>query len=298
MNPLLIICLLLGIAARRFLTFPEQLVPSINWWLITIALPALIITLIPHTPINKESLIPIAGMWVVFLGALLVAVVMGKVFAWSKEVVGVVALVAGIGNTSFMGYPIVQSYYGAAGLQVAVIADQVGSFIILSTLGVVVVALCAGQTPTAKMILKRVLTFPPFLALCLSLALRPFHGLPSFLELPLSQIGATLTPLALFCVGLQIALRPPRGALISLTTGIVWKLLVAPLLVWAVVWLSGSTALTQQVTVIEAAMAPMIAAAIMAQRAGLQPALANAIQGYAILISFITIPVWHLLLSK
>ncbi|MBT0729194.1 AEC family transporter [Rosenbergiella nectarea] len=297
MNPLLIICLIMGIAARRFLSFPEQLVPSINWWLITVALPCLILTLIPHTAINRESLVPVAGMWCVFLGALAVAVMIGRVLSWPRAVTGVVALVAGIGNTSFMGYPIVQSYYGAAGLQIAVIADQVGSFIILSTAGVVVMALCSGQTPTVKMIAQRVITFPPFIALCVSLAIKPLGGLPDFIATPFSQIGATLTPLALFCVGLQIALRPPRGAISPLITGVTWKLVVAPLAVWGMVLLSGASALTQQVTVIEGAMSPMIAAAIMAQRAGLQPVLANAIQGYAILLSFITIPIWHILLS-
>ncbi|WP_241617069.1 AEC family transporter [Rosenbergiella epipactidis] len=297
MNPLLIICLIMGIAARRYLSYPEQLVPSINWWLITVALPCLILTLIPHTTINRESLVPVAGMWCVFLGALAVAVIIGKILSWPRAVTGVVALVAGIGNTSFMGYPIVQSYYGAAGLQVAVIADQVGSFIILSTLGVMVMALCSGQTPTVKMIAQKVVTFPPFIALCVSLAIKPLGGLPEFLQIPFSQIGATLTPLALFCVGLQIALRPPRGGISPLITGVVWKLVAAPLAVWGVVVVSGASSLTQQVTVIEGAMAPMIAAAIMAQRAGLQPVLANAIQGYAILLSFITIPIWHTLLS-
>ncbi|WP_241607645.1 AEC family transporter [Rosenbergiella australiborealis] len=298
MNPLLLICLLLGIAARRYLTFPEQLVPSINWWLITIALPCLIITLIPHTVITKESLVPIAGMWCVFIGALGVVLILGKIFSWSKEVIGVVALVGGIGNTSFMGYPIVESYYGASGLQIAVIADQVGSFIILSTAGVITMTLCAGQRPTAKMIIKRVFSFPPFIALCVSIVIKPFNGLPEFLETPLAQIGATLSPLALFCVGLQISLRPPRGVIVPLFSGVIWKLAFAPLIVWGVVSLTGSTGLTQQVTIIEAAMAPMIAAAIMAQRAGLQPALANAIQGYAILLSFLTLPIWHILLVK
>ncbi len=287
----------MGIAARRYLSFTEQLVPSINWWLITVALPCLILTLIPHTTINRESLVPVAGMWCVFLGAVAVAVIIGRILSWPRAVTGVVALVAGIGNTSFMGYPIVQSYYGAAGLQIAVIADQVGSFIILSTFGVVVMALCSGQTPTVKMIAQRVITFPPFIALCVSLAIKPLGGLPDFIAGPFSQIGATLTPLALFCVGLQIALRPPRGAISPLITGVIWKLLVAPLAVWAMVLLSGASTLTQQVTVIEGAMSPMIAAAIMAQRAGLQPVLANAIQGYAILLSFITIPIWHILLS-
>ncbi len=298
MNPLLIICLLLGIAVRRFLTYPDQLIPSINWWLITIALPCVILTLIPHTEITHQALVPVAGMWIVFLGALLLSLLLSRILGWSREVVGVVTLVAGIGNTSFMGFPIINSFFGSAGLKIAVIADQAGSFIILSTLGVLVIALCSGQKPTLALILKKIITFPPFIALCISLLLKPFHGLPPTIETPLAQIGATMTPLALFCVGLQIVLRPPRGATAPLLVGLSWKLVLAPLVIALIAYRFGGDPLTGHVTLLEGAMAPMIAAAIMAQRAGLKPHLANAIQGYGILLSFITLPIWHYLITR
>lgn len=296
MNSLLIICLLAGILVRRYLPFPEQMVPSINWWLITIALPCVILTLIPHTDFNSNALFPIAGMWIVFLGALLLSLLMGKIFNWSREVTGVVILVAGIGNTSFMGFPIISGYYGAEGLKLAVLADQPGSFIILSTVGLIVMAVYSGQSPTLRMILKKIITFPPLIALVLSLFLKLFGGLPAGIEQPFSQIGATMTPLALFCVGLQIVLRPPRGAVIPLIAGVVWKLVLAPLAIILPAQLLHTAPLVKDVTVLQGGMAPMIAASILAQRAGLKPSLAIAIQGYGIIGSFLTIPLWHWLL--
>jgi len=293
MNSLLIICLLAGIVVRRYLPFPEQMVPSINWWLITIALPCIILTLIPHTDLNSHALFPIAGMWIVFAGALLLSLLMGKVFNWSREVTGVVTLISGIGNTSFMGFPIISSYYGPEGLKLAVLADQPGSFIILSTAGIVVMAICSGQAPTLKMILKKIITFPPLIALVLSLFLKPFGGLPVLIEQPLRQIGATMTPLALFCVGLQIVLRPPQGAVVPLVTGLLWKLLLAPLVILLIAPFLHIAPLIKNVTVLQGGMAPMIAASILAQRAGLKPSLAIAIQGYGIIGSFITLPLWH-----
>lgn len=293
MNSLLIICLLTGVIVRRYLPFPEQIVPSINWWLITIALPCVILTLIPHTDFNRNTLFPIVGMWVVFAGALLLSLLMGWLFNWSREVTGVVILVAGIGNTSFMGFPIISGYYGAEGLKLAVIADQPGSFIILSTVGLIVMAVCSGQSPTLNMVLKKIITFPPLIALVLSLLLKMFGGLPTFIEQPFSQIGATMTPLALFSVGLQIALRPPHGTVIPLITGLLWKLVLAPLAILLLARALHLAPLIKDVTVLQGGMAPMIAASILAQRAGLKPSLATAIQGYGIIGSFITIPLWH-----
>lgn len=293
MNLLLIICLLAGIVVRQIGRFPPQLVASINWWLITIALPCVILTLIPSTRFSSSSLFPVMSMWLVFLGAAAIALVAGRLAGWSREVCGVLMLVAGIGNTSFMGYPIIQGYYGAEGLKVAVIADQLGSFIVLSTAGVIVMALCSGSRISLRAVGMRIITFPPFIALVISLALKTVGGLPAIIQAPLVSIGATMTPLALFAVGLQIALRPARGMVTPLVAGTCWKLLGAPALVWLLSRLFTPDGYSGEVSVLEAGMAPMIAAAIMAQRAGLRPDLANTLQSYGILLSFLTLPIWH-----
>ena len=298
MNMLLILCLLAGAVTRWTGRYPEQLVPSVNWWLITIALPCVILTLIPHTRIDSAGLFPVLSMWVVFLGALMVALLARRVAGWSREVCGVLILVAGIGNTSFMGFPVISGYYGAEGLKIAVIADQLGSFIILSTAGVITMALCSGNGISLRSVLTRIITFPPFIALIISPGLKLFGGLPDMFQTPLVSIGATMTPLALFSVGLQIRLRPPRLLLAPLITGICWKLIAAPAMVWLLS--AGFTSLSHEVisiSLLQAGMAPMIAAAMMAQRAGLRPELANSLQSYGILFSFITLAGWHSVLQ-
>ncbi len=45
-----------------------------------------------------------------------------------------------------------------------------------------------------------------------------------------------------------------------------------------------------EVTVLQAAMAPMISGAMLAQQNRLEPALANAVLGLGILLSFVTVP--------
>lgn len=293
MNILLIICLLAGIVVRQTGRFPPQLVPSINWWLITIALPCVILTLIPATHFDRSSLFPVLSMWLVFLGAAGITLLVARFAGWTREVCGALMLVAGIGNTSFMGYPIIQGYYGAEGLKVAVIADQLGSFIVLSTAGVIVMALCSGQRVSLRAVATRIITFPPFVALVISLGLKAVGGLPTLLQAPLVSVGATMTPLALFAVGLQISLRPARGMVRPLVVGTCWKLLAAPALVWLISRAFSPAGIVGEVSILQAGMAPMIAAAIMAQRAGLRPDLANTLQSYGILFSFITLPLWH-----
>jgi predicted permease len=55
-------------------------------------------------------------------------------------------------------------------------------------------------------------------------------------------------------------------------------------------WAGGVTGLVLAVGVLQAAMPPMISAAILADQYGLEPALANSVLGLAILISLATVP--------
>ncbi len=76
----------------------------------------------------------------------------------------------------------------------------------------------------------------------------------------------------------------------ALATGLGWKLLVAPLLMLGIGTLAGIGGLTLTVSVLQAAMAPMISAAILADQHGLEPRLANTVLGAGILLSLLTVP--------
>ncbi|NID13954.1 AEC family transporter [Luteibacter yeojuensis] len=293
---ILFLCLALGILCRRYAPLPEGIVPGINWWVLNIALPALVLALVPHVRIDTRLWFPVVGMYVTFFGAWALFASLGKVFDWSPRRVGCLALVCGLGNTSFMGYPLVEALHGKEGLSIAVIADQLGCFPMLAAGGIVVASLYSGRGAGASAIVRRLLTFPAFIAMLAGVAIGFAGGMPPALEKPLLQIGQTLTPLALFSVGLQFRLHLRREQVGALAAGLGWKLLLAPLAVFGMGIAAGVGGLTLTVGVLQAAMAPMISAAILADQYDLEPRLANTVLGAGILLSLVTIPLGNMLL--
>ncbi len=79
--------------------------------------------------------------------------------------------------------------------------------------------------------------------------------------------------------------------------GLGWKLLLAPLLCLAIGRLAGVHGLVLTVGVLQAGMAPMISAAILADEYDLDPTLANTILSAGIVLSLISIPLGNWLLG-
>ncbi len=73
--------------------------------------------------------------------------------------------------------------------------------------------------------------------------------------------------------------------------GLAWKLGLAPLVVFGLGTLCGVKSPVLAVGVLEAAMAPGISVAILAYQYELEPALANAVLGWGIVASLISVPI-------
>jgi predicted permease len=295
---LLFVCLALGVLVARFARPPAGIVPGINWWVINVALPALVLALIPRVRFDPQLWFPVTAMALVFGGAWLLFGLMGPRLGWSRSRIGALVLVCGLGNTSFMGYPLIQAMHGQAGLALAVVADQLGAFPILASAGIVVASIYSGRTPSASTIAKRIVTFPAFVALILGIAAGAAGGWPRWLNDVLTPIGATLTPLALFSVGLQFKFQRGDRQMGAIVLGLGWKLLLAPLLCLALGMTAGIGGLVLTVGVLQAAMAPMISAAILADEYELEPALANTVLGAGIVLSLLTLPLLDLRLGN
>jgi len=294
---LLFACLLLGLLVRRYARPPAGTVQGINWWVINIALPALVLQLVPKVQVDAQLWFPVATMWITFFGAWGLFALLGRWLAWSRGRIGALTLVCGLGNTSFMGYPMMQALHGSEGLTLAVVADQLGCFPLLASAGVVVANLYAGGSTDAAAIVRRILTFPAFLALVLGGIAGVLGGWPTIVDGVLGQVGATLTPLALFSVGLQFQFKLGERQAGPLALGLAWKLALAPLLSLAVGVAAGVGGLVLTIGVLQAAMAPMISAAILADEHGLEPSLANTVLGAGIVLSLATVPLANLLLG-
>ncbi len=294
---LLFACLSLGALVARYAKPPAGIVHGINWWVINIALPALVLALVPRLKVDAQLWFPVAAMWVVFFGAWLLFAALGAWLGWSRERIGALTLVCGLGNTSFMGYPMMLALHGKEGLELAVVADQLGCFPLLASAGVAVASFYAGRTPQPKVIVRRILTFPAFVSLIVAGVIGALGGWPAWADGVFLPIGATLTPLALFSVGLQLKFHLGEKQLSALGFGLGWKLMVAPLACWLLGMAAGVGGLTLTVGVLQAAMAPMISAAILADEYKLEPTLANTILGAGIVLSLVTIPLGNMLLG-
>jgi len=290
---LLALCLALGMLTARFARPPVGLAQSLNWWVIQIALPALVLELIPRLHFNPDLWFLIVSQWLVFLGALALFHTLGTWLGWSRGRIGALVLVCGLGNTSFVGYPLLEALRGQDGLALGVVADQLGCFIMLSLGGVLVAVLYGGASAHPREIARKVLLFPAFLALIAGVIVGRLGGWPPAIDDTLHRIGLSLSPLALFSVGLRLRLSLHRHQWLPVFAGLGWKLALVPALTLGLGTALGIHGLLLSIAVLQTAMAPMISAAILADQHGLEPDLANAVLGVGILLSLLTVPLWN-----
>lgn len=291
---MLVVCLSCGILLARSGRVGEHAHQALNAVIVHVALPAVTLHTLHGYAFDAEHLLPVLMPWALFaVGALLFGS-LGRALGLSRAQIGALTLVGGLGNTSFVGLPMIETLHGRDGLGLGLLIDQLGSYLVLSTLGVVAAAWYAADSRVGlRDVALRVATFPPVIALALALALRPVP-FPVPLEGALVRIGDTLAPLALLSVGMQLKLDAVREQARALALGLSYKLLMAPALVVGLLWLAGAAPeMSSRVSVIEAAMPPMIGAGIVAAQARLAPALVSTMIGVGIPLGLFTASAWH-----
>lgn len=289
---LLILCFIAGVLLRRFRRMPDNAPATLNSFIIHVSLPALTLFYIHELQLSGDVLLVALMAWLVFGLSAGFFWLIGRVLQLPRATVGALILLGGLGNTSFFGLPMVEAFYGREGLATAIIVDQLGSFLALSVLGITVAGIYSSGRPTAGEIVKRIALFPPFIALLVALLLVPVEYAEWFTVL-LKRLGDTLAPLALLSVGMQLRLGHFAEHKRNLALGLGFKLVLAPLAIYLLyVPLFGAHGQSIQVTLFEAAMPPMITAAIVATEHGLDPQLANLMVAAGLVISFVTLTGW------
>ncbi|MFY0563747.1 AEC family transporter [Archangium lansingense] len=283
--------LLLGAIARRSGRFPEQTALVLNAFVLNVALPALVLRAVHHLTLAPELLAAAATPWLVFGCSWLFFRTLGPRLGFPPGTVAALVLTGGLSNTAFVGLPLIEGLMGREALQVAVVIDQLGSFLALGTVATLFAARAAAKDTRTGALLKRVAVFPPFVALVAAFLSQPWDW-PAWVDVVLGRLGDMLTPLALFSVGFQLRPSGVKGRMRALALGLGYKLALAPLAIALLLWLlPGMSRLTFEVSVLQAAMAPMVTAAILAADHELDPELSALMVGLGIPLSFATVPI-------
>jgi len=277
---------------------PEGAPAVLNSYVINIALPALTLYYVHRMDIVPNVAYSVAAPWLMFaIGAVLFHFV-GKALGWKRETVGGIILVGSLANTSFVGLPMIESFYGAEYMGLGIVIDQLGTYLVLSTLGILLAAVYSVGRVSIASVSRRVLGFPPLLALILALGLQSIT-FPETLELVLERLGSTLAPVALVSVGYQLRLDQVAGRAIPLAVGLTFQLVIGPLIVMGFLFgVMGFSGISAQVTIFELAMAPQIGAAIVAMDYKLDAPLVTLMVGLGIPLSFLTLPLWWMALQN
>lgn len=296
------ICLIAGLLLRRIEEFRQVGPNLLNRLIVTLFLPCLILAFIPEVGENfsvESVLVPALMPWIVFIVSVFVFGTLGRIFSWSRAETGMLILVSGLGNTSFMGIPMLDALYGEKALPTVLVIDQLGSFLVVSSIATITAILYSDVKTNWRGVVFKVLTFPPFLVFLIAAALIPFNPLQPIKPL-LMRLSAPMIPLAIISLGLQ--LKPSLSEikknfrLISMSLG--YKMFFTPVMIWAIYYVCLKRhGLPTQVTIAEAAMAPMFTAAILTTQFKLKPEISSLIIFCGVVLSLITVPVCVFLMS-
>ena len=289
---MLFACLAIGMLLRWTNKVPDNAPASINAFIIHVSLPALTLLQIHSIRLDPALFYAALMPWLLFVTSAALFGLVGYYLALPRATTGALAAVGGLGNTSIMGLPMIEAFYGREGMPIGIVVDQLGTYLVLSTIGILLICFYAEGRVTTREIGRRIVTFPPLIALVVAIMLIPVD-FPGWASSSLGRLGSTLAPLALVSVGLQLRFSALPGNRGPLAMGIGYKLVLGPLLILLLYWFGlGLRGPVTQITLFEAAMAPQVGASIVAIQYGLNAKLISLMVGFGTVLSFLTLPVW------
>lgn len=291
-------CIAMGMIFRYAKLIPQDAHKGINTWILYLALPAVSFKYIPHIEWSNQMLFPAISPIIVWAGSWIFMELYCRYKKYGQRTRSTLELSSAYSNTSFIGFPLIIAYFGEQNLSIAIICDQV-MFVLLSTIGII--AAVKGNRAdtagiTASMLVKRLFTFPPFIGCAGALILSSFMDL-SVAEPFFSKMAGTVGPLALFSVGLQLKFKGWKQEIAQLSMTMLYKLMIAPLLVLLVAVLIGIKGDIVRISIFEAAMPTLITSSIIAEQFKLNARLTNLIIGISILVGFITTAFWKVIMD-
>lgn len=287
-----------GVALRRFGVLKPGDSKVLNAVIVYAALPALIFNVVAKAPLAVSLLGATAIGWALALAGLAIGWGLSRLLGLPDRVAGGFIIAAAIGNTGYLGYPVVRALFGEGWLPTAIFFDVFGSIACMLTFGIAIAARYGDHDGPVRY-LRELLTFPAVVAALAGLAFRfvPWPAPVSNAVMEWTGFAGTMAaPLIMVSLGASLDPKAFKGASISLVALSTVKLLVLPALAVGLAAAFGAGEATR-VIALEAGMPSALLTLIVAQRFGLDEAYVAAAGLTTTVLCVVTVPVVQLLIG-
>ncbi len=258
-------------------------------FVIYFSLPAIVFAKI-YPLVLDEKILNLILMFIGFiLFNLLFAYFIGKLMNLNKIHLATFIIVATFGNTSFIGFSYIDAFYGDEYIVYGLIYDLFGSFLLLTSIGIMIITWGSNKKNNKLSILKTIFYFPPTIIFLLTIIVKNFE-VPNFLLLSTQTLGSTLVPIAMIAIGMKLELKYIFAKFHIVSIAILIKMVFIPILILiGFQQFYGLNETWVKVTIIEVAMPPMTMATVLAIKGGLDEKIAINSLVIGVLLSFVTI---------
>lgn len=296
LDPVLPIALYLALG-YLFKIFIKDHSQALVDFVIYFSLPAMVFIKIYPLTLDLKILNLICMFNTIIIVNLVLTYYVAKFFKFDKKTLATFVVVGTFGNTSFVGFSYIDAFYGQDYVVYALIYDLFGSFLLVVSLGTIIINWGSGEHVRFKAIFKKVLFFPPIIMFFITVTLKPFD-MPGFIMNTIETIGGTLVPLAMIAIGMKLELKNIFYKFKTTTLLLAVKMFVMPVLVLiAFMLFYNLDDIWSKTTILEVAMPPMTTAVILAIQGGLDERLAVNSLVLGVLISLLSVTGFYYFLA-
>ncbi|WP_096595072.1 AEC family transporter [Calothrix sp. NIES-2098] len=286
---------LLGFILGRKL--PSTVPSRLGQFLFYVGGPISIIAFVRQADLSGHIWIaPAIAYLAIFLGALLAwLAIQGQAYLTNtmpqKPTQGSLLLAAMVGNTGYLGFPIILAMVGQKYFAWALFYDLLGTLFGAYGLGVALAANFGRKTSNYWQITQAIFINPALWSFGFGLLFRQVE-IPNIVEFCLDKLAWIAVALSLVLIGMRLSQLKSWRSLPQVGMSLAIKMLLVPLAIGSTLSLFGVTGSAAQVIVLQMAMPPAFATLVIAETFNLDRDLAVTALAAGVIVLLITLPIW------
>lgn len=259
----ILILISLGYLLKRLNLLKITDIETLNKIVVKVAMPCMVFFSLYKSDLSNISslaLMPFIGLIVAFSSGLIIYTIL-SIKKYPKKEKWSILIPITMGNTAFLGFPLIMGVFGDSGLIRAIFYDM-SSMIVFLSLSFILSFIFEG---TFKEALKKALTFPTLWALILGISINLLNiSIGDIAINVIEYLSAMTIPLIMISLGLSLQFKGLKENFKIAILGSTIKLLINPLIAFFMVIILGLSNIEFVVPIVEAAMPSGMLAIVLA----------------------------------